>query len=299
MLHDFLVCPCGSHTVIHLFQSTQRTWNVIFHQQSPHVVILFAQEYMLSYVQTASKLDSLLHPPNISPRQAIPAINLKLHLCVKPQPNCLRGCCGNIVVPHRAAGVGWCILEETSMTIDCIYCNRFTKLLKFSLILFDLNKMQLSRILASFLSAFRGDSANYPLASCLFTNVSSAPEHVFLAPQPEHTEKCMVMIRLYQATSITKGVAQPWSWLQIPSALVWPCSYPLLMRHSLFSPRTAGVSPLSSSRGGGSCTVKTCPQMAHLHLMLQCLCCSARKGLLHSEFGPVLLEEGAIQETWC
>lgn len=61
------------------------------------------------------------------------------------------------------------------------------------------------------------------------------------------------------------------------------------MRESLFSLRTAGVSVLTSNRDGGSFSVKTCRQMARRHLMLQWLCCSAHKVLLHSEFGPALL----------
>lgn len=152
------------------------TSNLIFHQESPHVVILFAQEYMLSYVQTASKLD--FFPISAPGRQSTLLIwrdTIKF-VC---QTTTKLSVCDYNVATATTQSCRWCILEETSGTIDCICCPLFTlKLLKFSLILFDLNEMQQSSILASSLSTFRADSANYPLASCLLSNVSSEPEHV-------------------------------------------------------------------------------------------------------------------------
>lgn len=146
------------------------TSNLIFHQESPHVVILFAQEYMLSYVQTASKLD--FFPISAPGRQSTLLIwrdTIKF-VC---QTTTKLSVCDYNVATATTQSCRWCILEETSGTIDCICCPLFTltKLLKFSLILFDLNEMQQSSILASSLSTFRADSANYPLASCLLSNM--------------------------------------------------------------------------------------------------------------------------------
>lgn len=145
------------------------TSNLIFHQESPHVVILFAQEYMLSYVQTASKLD--FFPISAPGRQSTLLIwrdTIKF-VC---QTTTKLSVCDYNVATATTQSCRWCILKETSGTIDCICCPLFTlKLLKCSLILFDLNEMHQSSILASSLSTFRADSANYPLASCLLSNM--------------------------------------------------------------------------------------------------------------------------------